>query len=304
MSSPTQLVYAIIKFLDEQSKTTSEETAESLEVARQCLETAYGVSLSDDAKYSLPAPLEQIFSRGLEQFPKKVQVPKLSQVNEVSKAQAEKYKTDGNDCMRAEKFDEALQHYTKAVEADPTNAVYFCNRAAAFSKLDKNQEALDDCIQALQIDPGYSKAFGRKGLAHSALGQHGEAVECYKKALELDPGNSSYQQNLDIADQKIKESGVRPAGPGAPGNMDFTSMFSNPALMNMATSMMSNPEMQQMMSGLMSGAQQEPSGGEGFAGLLQAGQRLAQQMQQTNPDLVNQLRTQMNRPGDGPNGTE
>lgn len=41
--------------------------------------------------------------------------------------------------------------YTKAIDLDPNNAVYFCNRAAAFSKLDKSLEAIEDCEAALQI---------------------------------------------------------------------------------------------------------------------------------------------------------
>ena len=43
-------------------------------------------------------------------------------------------------------------------------------------------------------------------LAHSASEQHREALECYRKALELDPSNASYQQNIEIAEQKVRET--------------------------------------------------------------------------------------------------
>lgn len=37
------------------------------------------------------------------------------------------------------------------------------DRAAAYSKMNKQEQAIDDCLMALRIDPNYSKAYGRKG---------------------------------------------------------------------------------------------------------------------------------------------
>jgi small glutamine-rich tetratricopeptide repeat-containing protein alpha len=51
----------------------------------------------------------------------------------------------------------------RAIELDGRNAVYFCNRAAAHSKLNQHQFAIDDCKKAITIDPLYSKAYGRMG---------------------------------------------------------------------------------------------------------------------------------------------
>ena len=51
----------------------------------------------------------------------------------------------------------------RAIELDGRNAVYFCNRAAAHSKLNQHQSAIDDCKKAITIDPLYSKAYGRMG---------------------------------------------------------------------------------------------------------------------------------------------
>lgn len=42
-------------------------------------------------------------------------------------------------------------------------------------------------------------------IAYTALEDHESAIECYRKALELDPGNQSYQNNLEIAEQKLQE---------------------------------------------------------------------------------------------------
>lgn len=46
-------------------------------------------------------------------------------------------------------------------------------------------------------------------IAYTALNDHESALECYRKALELDPTNQSYQNNLEIAEQKLKEEAAK-----------------------------------------------------------------------------------------------
>ena len=51
---------------------------------------------------------------------------------------------------------------------------------------------------------------------------------------------------------------------------------------------------------MVGGAMTQQGGPQGLGNLMQAGQQLAQQMQQMNPDLVDQLRRQF---GGGPPGS-
>ena len=46
-------------------------------------------------------------------------------------------------------------------------------------------------------------------IAYTALEDHQGAYECYRKALELDPDNQSYQNNLEIAEQKLKDAAMQ-----------------------------------------------------------------------------------------------
>merc|ERR1712203_992566 len=104
------------------------------------------------------------------------------------------------------------------------------------------------------------------------------------------------QANLQIAEDKVK-SGLEPGGGmggmfpgmGGPGGMDLSSFLNNPALMNMVTTMLQDPNMQALMGQMMGGA----GGGAppDMASLQQALQQVAQQMQQSNPELVEQLRS-------------
>jgi len=313
MSDKRRLVYSIIQFCQKelQADDLSDDAKESLEVASQCLQSAYALNTEDkhlEVSKSLPA----IFQEATKNEP----LHKKSPPSAADKEEAERLKTEGNNLMRTEKFVEALEMYSKAIELDGSNPVFYCNRAAAHSKMNNHHLAIEDCQRAIDMDPSYSKAYGRMGLAHSSLEKHKEAVENFKKALELEPENESYKSNLQIAEDKVKSgvssgmSGMPPMFPGmgGPGGLDLGSFLNNPALMNMATTMLSDPNMQQMMSQMMGGA-----GGMGGApgapgapggppasmeSLLQAGQQLAQQMQQSNPELVEQLRRQMG--GQGP----
>ena len=54
-------------------------------------------------------------------------------------------------------------NHFRAIELDGRNAVYYCNRAAAHSKMNQHELAIQDCKKAIMIDDNYSKAYGRMG---------------------------------------------------------------------------------------------------------------------------------------------
>ncbi|XP_029431969.1 small glutamine-rich tetratricopeptide repeat-containing protein beta isoform X2 [Rhinatrema bivittatum] len=290
MASVKRLVYSVLHFLREQSQldTYTSDEQESLEVAIQCLETVFKISL-EDTHLAVEQPLADMFSKSFFKNDRLPLSPSSSSQEDLEKA--DQLKDEGNNHMKEENYGAAVDCYTQAVELDPSNAVYYCNRAAAQSKLGNCSEAIKDCERAIAIDPNYSKAYGRMGLALAAMNKYEEAIASYQKALNLDPENDSYKSNLKVAEQKLKETSS-PTGTG--WGFDMASLINNPAFVSMAASLMQNPQVQQLMSGMMSNATGGPAAGVGgltdLSSLIQAGQQFAQQIQQQNPELIEQLR--------------
>jgi small glutamine-rich tetratricopeptide repeat-containing protein alpha len=44
-----------------------------------------------------------------------------------------------------------------AIALDASNPIYYCNRAAAYSRTGDYQKAIDDCNQAIRYDSSYGK---------------------------------------------------------------------------------------------------------------------------------------------------
>ncbi|XP_039220983.1 small glutamine-rich tetratricopeptide repeat-containing protein beta [Crotalus tigris] len=288
MSSVKHLVYAIIHFLREQSQmdTFTSDEQESLEVAIQCLETVFKINL-EDTRLAVPSRLIEIFADSCH----KNEILPLSDSLPEDLEKADQLKDEGNNHMKEDNYAAAVDCYTRAIELDPNNAVYYCNRAAAQSKLNNHSEAIKDCERAIAIDPKYSKAYGRMGLALTSMNKYQEAINSYQKALDLDPENDSYKSNLKIAEQKSRDMSS-PTGTGL--SFDMASLINNPAFISMAASLMQNPQVQQLMSGMMTNAIGGPAAGVGgltdLSSLIHAGQQFAQQIQQQNPELIEQLR--------------
>jgi tetratricopeptide (TPR) repeat protein len=62
------------------------------------------------------------------------------------------------DLANSEKYDEALECYNKALEADPYNAKTWCNRGVLMGKLQRNDDAIKSFEKAIEIDPTYEIA--------------------------------------------------------------------------------------------------------------------------------------------------
>ncbi|KAL8138315.1 hypothetical protein V2J09_004316 [Rumex salicifolius] len=126
------------------------------------------------------------------------------------KSLAEALKTLGNKVMQSNAYVEAIERYTCAIALCENNAVYYCNRAAAYTQVGKYDDAIRDSLSAINIDPTYSKAYSRLGFAYYLQGNYGDAInEGYKKALDLDPNNNAVKENLKAAEHKLREQQER-----------------------------------------------------------------------------------------------
>ncbi|GFX54134.1 small glutamine-rich tetratricopeptide repeat-containing protein beta [Trichonephila clavipes] len=304
------LVMSIINFLrDEARKEGNPDTKESLEVAVQCLQTAYDIDPKSPslAQYNIPLSLADIFTSAFPSIEEEVDEKVDTTASKEPLNKAEIMKNLGNNLMRNNQYSEAVRYYTAAIEIDGSNAVYYCNRAAAYSKLSDFASAILDCEKAVEIDPKYAKAFGRMGLAYTSLDQFELAIRAFKAALEIEPSNESYQSNMKIALERKASSGLTGLS-----SVDWHTLFSNPAFRSMASTIMQDPSIINAFSARMStslgqaaaasnmgtsenasspSADSEAVGNRSLEMLLEAGQYLAQQMQAANPDLVAQFRT-------------
>ncbi|XP_068659571.1 uncharacterized protein [Aristolochia californica] len=127
-----------------------------------------------------------------------------------AKSIAETLKLQGNQAMQSKSYINAVELYTCAIALCQNNAIYYCNRAAAYTQIHKYSEAIADCKKSIEIEPRYSKAYSRLGMAYYVQGNYSDAINLgYLKALELDPNNNSIRENIRVAEQKLREEFIR-----------------------------------------------------------------------------------------------
>ena len=72
-------------------------------------------------------------------------IPDLEQTEkseeQLKKEEAVKEKDLGNEAYKKREFEKALEHYGKAWELDPTNALFLINKAGEYSNHDSSRES-------------------------------------------------------------------------------------------------------------------------------------------------------------------
>lgn len=127
---------------------------------------------------------------------------------------ADALKAQGNKAFQAGQFEEAIQHFTAAIDLDPSNHVLYSNRSASHASLSQYDEALTDAEQVVALKPDWGKGYSRLGAAHHGLQNLKEAVGAYEKGLTHDPQNAALQNSL----KEAKQAQSKPQR-GAPGGM-------------------------------------------------------------------------------------
>ena len=84
--------------------------------------------------------------------------------------------------------DDAIRHYTLAMEMDPNFSEYYNERANLHFRAGRYEEALRDYQMAGELSPPYYELYTNLGQCHRHLGRFEEAAAAYSKALDLEPG--------------------------------------------------------------------------------------------------------------------
>ena len=106
------------------------------------------------------------------------------------------YKGLGDKAVKNQNYEDAVEHYSKAIEIarKTPNKEYFILRAEAYLELEDYVRCIEDCDQAMQIDESVAKAYLIKAKAINSqisslfnTEKLKEGLKTVAKGLELDP---------------------------------------------------------------------------------------------------------------------
>ncbi|KAF7580356.1 Heat shock protein STI1 [Clavispora lusitaniae] len=151
---------------------------------------------------------------------------------------AEEYKAQGNKHFAAKEFDQAIEQFTKAIEASSSpNHVLYSNRSACYASLKNFTKALEDAEKCVEINNSWAKGYNRVGAAQYGLGNFEDAKKAYSTALELDASNAMAQSGLKAVEDAENARNAQP-------DLGLGKMFSDP---NLITNLKNNPKTAELM---------------------------------------------------------
>jgi len=95
----------------------------------------------------------------------------------------------GNEAVKSERWDDALEHYTSVLSAYPHDHEVLANRALAYLSLKRGPEALQDAALCVTLKKHFPKGYYRFGCALEECKMYKESAAVFAKVVEMEPGN-------------------------------------------------------------------------------------------------------------------
>jgi tetratricopeptide (TPR) repeat protein len=112
----------------------------------------------------------------------------------------------GRQASDANRWNEALTAYSKAIELNPNDASVYYYHGTAYSKLGNYKQSIADFDKAIELNPKYGDAYYNRGNAHSNLGDYKQAILNYDRAIELNQKDADAYYNRGNAYSKLGNS--------------------------------------------------------------------------------------------------
>lgn len=94
---------------------------------------------------------------------------------------------EGNEHIRAGRYDEGISFYNEAIRLDPDFALAYNNKGLVLVDFQRYTEALQAFDEAIRSEPESPDAYFNKGNVLDDLGRYAEALSAFEQAVRLDP---------------------------------------------------------------------------------------------------------------------
>jgi len=101
---------------------------------------------------------------------------------------AEASKQDGHAAFKEGRYEDAVRHYSEAIESDQLSAVLYSNRSGALAAAGSYEVALTDAERCIALEPQWAKGHTRKAASLHGLKRYMAAIHAYDEALKYEPG--------------------------------------------------------------------------------------------------------------------
>lgn len=127
-------------------------------------------------------------------------------------ADPEGLRAEGNELVKAGKYAEAAEAYTKALQAGggPSHHLVLANRSLCLLKLGRPEDAWYDADAAVRMEPTYAKGFYRRALCEAERGFLASALKSVEEARALDPADKALRT---LGADLQRKAAAKPGGP-------------------------------------------------------------------------------------------
>lgn len=128
---------------------------------------------------------------------------------DADEAGAEAAKEEGNKHVAAQRYAQAVECYSEALEKAPSGKnvhIYYSNRAAARTHLKDLEGAVDDARSAIAAQPTYTKAHIRLATALQMLGRFSAAEDAWREVQRLDPSSTAATEAIAVCQSKLRST--------------------------------------------------------------------------------------------------
>lgn len=114
---------------------------------------------------------------------------------------ADAYDYEGYSLARAHQTQKAIQYFTSAIRANPSDWIPYVHRAHAYLEADEWAKAIEDCNAALRIKPTQVNAYVTRAAALYYLGRDVESLSDVAIVIKSRPSDSNLRTMLSIREE-------------------------------------------------------------------------------------------------------
>ena len=100
----------------------------------------------------------------------------------------------GTKALNRREFDEAIAHFSRAIDSDPSFAEAYNQRAIGYYLKERYDDSIADCLQTVERMPCHFGAWSGMGHCHAHCGRIAQAIESYEEALKINPHLNAVRQ--------------------------------------------------------------------------------------------------------------